>query len=48
MVYGLRSKFGNQEMRMSSPNTLENVLYEKKDGIAYVTVNRPTSPDSGH
>src|SRR5467141_455096 len=28
-------------MRMSSPNTLENVLYEKKDAIAYVTLNRP-------
>src|SRR5881392_1551538 len=28
-------------MRMSSPNTLENVLYEKKGAIAYVTLNRP-------
>jgi enoyl-CoA hydratase len=28
-------------MRMRSPDSLENVLYEKKDGIAYVTVNRP-------
>src|SRR5881409_2750096 len=26
---------------MSSPNTLENVLYEKKGAIAYVTLNRP-------
>src|SRR6266536_1241726 len=28
-------------MRMSSPNTLENVVYEKKGAIAYVTLNRP-------
>src|SRR6059036_2569205 len=28
-------------MRMSLPNTLENVLYEKKGAIAYVTLNRP-------
>src|SRR5256886_1082024 len=28
-------------MRMSSPNSLENVLYEKKGAIAYVTLNRP-------
>src|SRR2546429_8506512 len=28
-------------MRMSSPNTLENVLYEKKGAVAYVTLNRP-------
>src|SRR5438093_10696965 len=28
-------------MRMSAPNTLENVLYEKKGAIAYVTLNRP-------
>src|SRR5213594_5159366 len=28
-------------MRMSSPNTLENVLYEKKGAIAYITLNRP-------
>jgi len=26
---------------MSSPTTLENVLYEKKGAIAYVTLNRP-------
>ncbi len=26
---------------MTSTLTLENVLYEKKDAIAYVTVNRP-------
>src|SRR5256886_179640 len=28
-------------MRMSSPNTLENVVYEKKGAIAYVTLNHP-------
>src|SRR6476660_8263916 len=28
-------------MRMSSPTTLENVVYEKKGAIAYVTLNRP-------
>src|SRR6185436_8809303 len=27
--------------RMSSPHTLENVVYEKKGAIAYVTLNRP-------
>src|SRR3989454_7464593 len=26
---------------MSSPTSLENVLYEKKGAIAYVTLNRP-------
>jgi len=28
-------------MRMSLPNSLANVLYEKKGAIAYVTLNRP-------
>jgi len=26
---------------MGSTSTLENVLYEKKGAIAYVTINRP-------
>src|SRR5260370_3843387 len=28
-------------MSVSSPTTFETLLYEKKDSIAYVTVNRP-------